>query len=267
MLCLDSVGAFATHSPRGSSVLHSREKWAIARRRSAAWWGLHQSRLLQEPENSQFGRQDYWNKFYKKEANFSWYAGWEDLKPFVEEFVDPANDRILIPGVGNDAILVDMYDDGYTKLAAMDYAAEGIERCREMLGESRLAASRDGTGMEQVELVVADARDLQGAFEKESFDAVLEKGTLDAIFLSGGHNKTLAQQNLDLSISELGGCVKPGGVWISIAGVVDDQIQASFDSRSEWDSLVRQGDLYVTEEGFTSNNVDGSLLVWRRRTE
>lgn len=42
---------------------------------------------------------------------------------------------MLIPGVGNDAAVVDMFDDGYLDLTAMDYAPEGIERCRELLGK------------------------------------------------------------------------------------------------------------------------------------
>lgn len=217
-----------------------------------------------DPEGSQFGRQDYWNQIYEKQSNFSWYACWDDLEPFVREFVNP-EDAVLLPGVGNDAMLVDMFDDGYRHLTAMDYAPEGISRCREMLGKSRIREKDKGE--EGVDLLVADARDLRGVFEDQSFDAVIEKGTLDAIFLSGGQNKTLADQNLNLAISELGRCVKAGGLWISVAAVVDDQIQASFDLRPEWDCLVKKGNLFVTKDGYTSNNVDGSLLVWRRRLE
>jgi SAM-dependent methyltransferase len=219
--------------------------------------------VIYEPEDSQFGRQDYWNQLYEKQSNFSWYAGWEDLKPFVDEFLDKSNDRVLIPGVGNDATLVDMYDDGYVHLTAMDYAPEGIERCREMLGSSR-TREHDCSESGGVELVVADARDLKGVFDDHSFDAVMEKGTLDAIFLSGGHDKSKSEESLNLAISELGRCVNPGGIWISVAAVVDDKIQASLDDRKEWESLVRKGDLFITEDGYTSNNVDGTLLVWRK---
>lgn len=216
---------------------------------------------LKEPENSQFGRQAYWNDFYAKEANFSWYAGWEELGPFIREFVGPDH-HVLLPGVGNDAMLADMYQDGYVRLTAMDYAPEGILRCREMLGDENVASPTNANG---VNLVVADARDLSEVFENETFDAVIEKGTLDAIYLSGGRNKTLASENLNLAISELGRSLKPGGIWISLAAVVDDEIQKSFDSvEASWLSLVRQGDLFVTQDGYTSNNVDGSLLIWRK---
>jgi hypothetical protein len=89
--------------------------------------------LFSEPTDSNFGRRDYWNQVYKKETTFSWYAGWDDIQPFCDDFFEK-DYRVLIPGVGNDAALVDMYDDGYVYLTAMDYAPEGIERCREMLG-------------------------------------------------------------------------------------------------------------------------------------
>jgi SAM-dependent methyltransferase len=216
---------------------------------------------LSEPTNSKYGRQDYWNGFYEKEKQFSWYAGWGDLEPFVNEFMDHKF-HVIIPGVGNDKSLVEMYDAGFLHLTAMDYAPEGIERCREMLGVNRIRKEEEGPG---VELLVADARELQDVFASHSFDAVLEKGTLDAIYLSGGGVKETADKHLDMAISELGRIVKPGGIWMSIAAVVVDQIQASFEERSEWEPLVGKDDLYMTDDGYTSNNIDGTLLVWRKR--
>lgn len=216
-----------------------------------------------EPEDSNFGRQDYWNQLYENQSNFSWYAGWEDLQPFVDELLEDKDSRVLLPGVGNDATLVDMYDDGYQHLTAMDYAPEGIKRCRDMLGNSRIRNKDNGHG---VDLVVADARDLREVFDDGTFDAVIEKGTLDAIYLSGGKDKKKAAENLKMAISELGRSIKPGGIWISIAAVADGQIQASFDERSDqWDCLIEKGTLYITEDGYTSNNIDGSLLVWRKK--
>lgn len=173
------------------------------------------------------------------------------------------SNKILIPGVGNDASLVDMYDDGYIHLTAMDYAPEGIERCRDLLGPHRVQGDTSDVG---VELIVADARDLSDCFDDDSFDAVLEKGTLDAIFLSGGKDKEKAFENLNMAISELSRCVKPGGIFMSITAVVVDNIQASFDEREDaWECLVDQHTVYMTEDGYTSNNIDGTLLTWRKK--
>ncbi|KAL3910866.1 MAG: hypothetical protein SGARI_001922 [Bacillariaceae sp.] len=126
---------------------------------------------------------------------------------------------------------------GYSNLTAMDYAPEAIERCREMLEAADTETS-------SIRLAVADARDLSSVFSDEEFDAVFEKGTLDAIFLSGGQDKKLALQNMNQAISELD----------------------SFDQLPEqWECLVDKDDLYTSEDGFTSNNIDGTLLVWRKR--
>lgn len=219
--------------------------------------------MYSEPTDSNFGRQEYWNEVYQKESNYSWYAGWDELEPFCNEFFEDTEKKILIPGVGNDAALVGMYDAGYHHLTAMDYAPEGIERCRDMLGPARIRNSDDDKG---VELLVADARDLKGVLEDDSFDCILEKGTLDAIYLSGGKNKEEANKNMELAFEELTRCLKPGGIFMSITAVVVGQIQAAFDSRqNEWECLVDEDSVYMTDDGYTSNNIDGNMLVFKKR--
>ena len=94
---------------------------------------------------SRFGRQDYWDDFYRDNSQFSWYTGWDDLEPFLREYLQ-TSDSILLPGVGNDAMLRDMYDAGYQTLTAFDYAPEGIARCRDMLGEERIFVSNADDG-------------------------------------------------------------------------------------------------------------------------
>jgi SAM-dependent methyltransferase len=221
---------------------------------------------IPEPSScdSNFGRQEYWNDFYKQHqssdsSSFSWYSGWNDLEPFVKELIAPARkdeSRILIPGVGNDAdTIVGMYDAGYTNLVAFDYAPEGIECTRRLLG-------RDRTG--SVELLVADARNMP--FDSMTFDAILEKGTLDAIYLSGGRRdkNNLSKKHLDMAVREMARVLKPGGIMMSVTAACVDKVQASFaEHSSDWLQL-RDGSFHITEDGFTSNNVDGVILAWKR---
>ena len=72
---------------------------------------------------------------------------------------------ILIPGIGNDACIRDMFDEGYTNLTMFDYAPEGVECAKRMFGDKRLQLIED--------LRVADARDLP--YDDGCYDAVLEK--------------------------------------------------------------------------------------------
>ena len=75
---------------------------------------------------SQFGTFQYWDDMYVGMGDFpqdeySWYFGWEVIKPFFKEYVPVGggkdkdnNPRILVPGVGNDPILLDLL--GMTKI-------------------------------------------------------------------------------------------------------------------------------------------------------
>jgi hypothetical protein len=84
----------------------------------------HSSRLrvsFFEPGNK-FGNKNYWDKTYRDgneglcEDEFSWYCGWnEELEPFFIELVGTSA-KVLIPGIGNDGCIRDMFDAGYTHL-------------------------------------------------------------------------------------------------------------------------------------------------------
>ena len=220
---------------------------------------------LTEPMDSNFGRKDYWNEIYAASArnsSFSWYSEWKDLAPLVQELIPSRKSRILIPGVGNDSLLRDMYDAGYTNLVAFDYAPDGV------------ACALDQIQDRLVEIIVADARDLTAVFPNDSFHAVLDKGTLDAIYLSGGKsNKALGATHLSWAVREFRRVVKPGGVIVSLSAACADAVRLAWEVPQEtylnngdeqW-TCVRDGSIYVTEDGYASNNVDGMLFAWRRK--
>ena len=245
--------------------------------------------LIKEPnENeSNYGRQKYWNEFYQEKDEFSWYSPWKDIAPFFMELVplsssssssDSATPRILLPGIGNDSSMVDMYDDGYTHLTAFDYAEEGVECARKFFGH-RLLPSVEVSQQEEresdenndlpkdfeegVDLRIADARQLP--YKSNSFDAILEKGTLDAIYLSGGKDKDLATEYLTMAIDEFTRVTCVGGVVMSITAACADAIESVFSSKSDEWEVVRDGSFYMTEEeGYSSNNIDATIFAWRR---
>jgi SAM-dependent methyltransferase len=202
-----------------------------------------------------FGRQEYWEGLYQDQdadSDFSWYAGWNDLEPFVAEWIAP-DQKVLIPGVGIDSILTDMYDAGYEQLTAFDYAPESIAHCQHMLGDDR-----------RVHLRTADCRDLP--YASESFDAVMDKGALDAVFLAGD-DKDERLDSLTRAISELARVLKPGGIFWSLSGICMEPLQSAalWTASVRWEALTpTDGSLYTTADGYTSNNVDGTLLVWRK---
>lgn len=216
---------------------------------------------LPEPSDSNFGRRDYWNSVNETQDAFSWYSSWQELEPFVNEAIPLQQHHVLIPGMGNDGAIVDMYDAGYQNMTAFDYAPAGVTCARKLLTSERIREGNN-SAVKGVTLLVADARNL--AFADNTFDAVLDKGTLDAIYLSGGRDKELAAKHLNMAVSELGRVVVEDGVVFSISAACVDAVQHAFQScSSDW-KQIRDGTPFITEDGFASNNVDGTILAWKR---
>ena len=233
--------------------------------------GIFNKAQFNEPEksSSNYGRKEYWNDSYKKEREFTWYSTWSDVSPFFRELVPISKDtRVLLPGIGNDSSMVDMYDDGFRHLTAFDYAPEGVECAKRFFGTTRVLPSgsmndapvRD-EGQEGVDLRVLDARDLP--YEDSAFDAVLEKGTLDAIYLSGADNKDLSYEQLSLAVSELARVVRKGGIVVSITAACTEAVRSAFTNANVW-KVKRDGSFHMTEDGYCSNNVDATMLAWER---
>lgn len=208
------------------------------------------SRRLLATTQQGFGKQEFWQKFYKdRQSDFTWYAGFQDLEPFLREWIS-TDDKILLPGVGMDSLLLDMYDGGYQSLSAFDYASESIEYFERIKGNERSG----------IELNVADARNLT-LYEENSFDTIVDKGTLDAIYLAG-NNKEEKLKSLNQSVMEFKRVLRPTGILWSLSNIcVEALLEMDW---TGWKELTNGGDLYTTRDEYTSNNVDGSLLVWQK---
>jgi SAM-dependent methyltransferase len=195
-----------------------------------------------------FGEWDYWNDVYKTKTStgFSWYCDWRDLAPLVD-FLPHNNNQllsILIPGVGTDVLPRDMFQDGFTNVTAFDYAPHGVERARELLPP-------------QIQVLQADACNLTNVFPDNAFDLVLEKGTLDAISLS---DKGLLQQ----AVREFSRITKPAGFLLSLSAACTPAINRTLSAELEGWTLIRNGDFYMTSDGYTSNNIDATMIVWQK---
>ena len=179
---------------------------------------------------------------------YSWYCGWAELEPFWRELVPDMGARLLVPGVGNDATVVGLFDAGWKDLTAFDYSPEAIDRA------AALCEGRD------IRLLCCDARALP--YPDASFDAVLDKGALDAIGIAGGPALTAA-------VAELGRTVARGGVVVSISRALEPTtLLAAFadaegDEATRW-AVLRGGGLHVAEGGEVSTDLAAGLFAWRR---
>ena len=282
--CSLTKPGFIIHPTSNNSFMQFKLSW---KKKRNTLYAYEDDTSFKEPEElgSNFGRKKYWNEFYENEKEFSWYSPWRDIAPFFQELVPAVKSikddvegnfpRILLPGIGNDSSMVEMYDDGYTHLTAFDYAQAGMDNAHQFFGKERLL--EDGGGRKNridntqsheihehgVDLLVADARELP--FQSNTFDAVLEKGTLDAIYLSGGKDKELASKYLDMAVGELSRVVCSGGIVFSITAACTDAVEAAFQSRNNEFETLRDGSFFMTEDGYASNNIDATVFAWQRK--
>jgi len=212
-----------------------------------------------------FGRKSYWDGMYDLEEDdddfegpaeaFSWYCKYAELAPFWAMLVPSKDARILIAGIGNDPAPIDMYDDGWTDIIAFDYSEAGVRRAEDLFGPSRLQlAGADKTGGGTARLLVADARDLP--IPSSSIDATLDKGTLDAIHITG---KEVFQD----SVRELGRVTAEGGVVVCISRVIPpEDLFEAFDSKI-WE-MTHDGSLAFAPDGEATIDLGAELYSWKR---
>jgi len=214
---------------------------------------------------SEFGTKSYWDMMYEGMGDFrsdeySWYYGYEVIKPLLEEYVLLNNNNgeeetttidvvksqlsILLPGCGNDPLILDLCNAGYHSLTAFDYSAGAIDRQNELLEYLPI-----GSDMDNVNLSVQDARSLPKEWE-QSYDVIIEKGALDAIYLSDADGKSFIQ-----SVQEFERVIKPDGICISCSGVVSEELRREGFAKDEWDWL-RDG---------SDDLKAGSFILRRRR--
>jgi len=206
---------------------------------------------------SQFGTKEYWDDMYIGMGDFdseeySWYFGFDTIKPLFSEYMplppskqeksNNENDlqptKMLVPGVGNDGTLLDLYNFGYHDITAFDYSSNAIERQEELLSYSPRA-------LEDVTLLVRDGRDLDEEWT-DMYDIIFEKGALDAIFLSG-------VGNVEKSVEQLKRVIKKGGYMMSVSGVIPETLRREMFSLEDWE-WVRDG----------TDDLKAGCFVWRR---
>ncbi|KAI0306122.1 S-adenosyl-L-methionine-dependent methyltransferase [Multifurca ochricompacta] len=137
--------------------------------------------------NEEYSTQEYWDQRYAQEAEeatFDWFKKYEDVAHLLRPILPVKTARILMLGCGNSTLSEDMYDDGYTNIVNIDYSPVVIERMRAR-----------NYHRPEMQWLVMDIRDL--TFEDDSFDVVIDKGTMDAMMTAKGDVWDPPQQVID----------------------------------------------------------------------
>ncbi|KZV93125.1 hypothetical protein EXIGLDRAFT_709983 [Exidia glandulosa HHB12029] len=114
---------------------------------------------LTPQNNKRYQEKEYWARPSSDDGFHEWFKGYTDLQAIYEEIVPDRSARILMLGCGNSAL--------YKNIVNIDYSAVVIDKMNRVHADM---------GMEWIEM---DIRDLK--FDDESFDVVIDKGTMDAM--------------------------------------------------------------------------------------
>ncbi|SCU82573.1 LANO_0B06766g1_1 [Lachancea nothofagi CBS 11611] len=143
---------------------------------------------------SKLGTKQYWDDFYAVEkSNFEenpedtgecWFDDSNAEDKMIEFLTDHvgellvAKDASMIDlGTGNGHLLFQLCDEGFEgKMVGVDYSEKSVEFAREILRANY-------SDLSNLEFLAADIFDSK--WESPKYDIILDKGTLDAIALSG----------------------------------------------------------------------------------
>ncbi|KAI5650991.1 hypothetical protein M9H77_36996 [Catharanthus roseus] len=148
-----------------------------------------------------YGEGWYWDKRYSEEGAagaFDWYQKYSNLAPLLNLYIH-RHHRVLVVGCGNSALSEGMVNNGYEDVFNIDISSVVIEEMQKKY-----------SNVPQLKYLKMDVRQMD-AFEAGSFDAVVDKGTLDSILC--GQN---SRENAEKMLKEVARVLKDKGVYILI---------------------------------------------------
>ncbi|XP_052782902.1 EEF1A lysine methyltransferase 4-like [Mya arenaria] len=155
--------------------------------------------------NSDYREKSYWDERYTTEESYDWFTGYSSFQHLLRRDILPQQ-HILTIGCGNSSMSTDMYENGFKHITNTDFSPVVIEKMAEK--------HKDLTEMSWQVMDMCDI-----SFPAESFDIVLEKGTLDAVMVHERDPWNTSQETLDLIdsvLQQVERVLKPGGKFISI---------------------------------------------------
>ena len=225
---------------------------------SAEEWG----NLIQSKE--------YWDKRYLEEQGevFEWYGGWESISPVVEDCI-ARDDRILEVGCGNSGLCVDMAQDGYTDIIAVDFSGAVVaELSRRHSSDGGEGGGKDG------------GKGVGGAAKKKAKKAKSGKSGASAgqdsssssSSSSGGSSSTTTTTTSGLRFEEMDArslryadaafdvCIEKATLDSMMSG--EEGMETVSAACSEMSRVLRQGGVLVSVSHLDPSSEDGQMWLY-----
>lgn len=150
------------------------------------------------------------------------YGEYGELCGILHKYARPKDD-LLVVGCGNSNLSSDLHDVGYESIVSIDISDQAVERMRNKHSKERPA----------LRFEVMDVTEMD-AFGDESFSAVIDKGTLDAMM---SEETEEVKANVDKMFSELDRVLRLGGRYVCISLLqphILDHLLARFSQDRSW---------------------------------
>ncbi|KAF4352378.1 hypothetical protein F8388_016657 [Cannabis sativa] len=150
----------------------------------------------------------YWNNRFSSEENYEWLKDYSQFRHLVQPHLTPTS-SVLELGCGNSQLSEELYRDGITEITCIDLSAVAVENKKKQLLSK---------GFKEIKVQEADMLDLP--FSNESFDVVIEKGTMDVLFVDSGDPWNPKPASVTKVMKMLEGVhrvLKQDGIFISIS--------------------------------------------------
>ncbi|XP_070688545.1 eEF1A lysine and N-terminal methyltransferase [Pempheris klunzingeri] len=147
----------------------------------------------------EFSSAEYWERFFKKrgEKAFEWYGDYNKLCGVLHKYIK-VQDKVLVVGCGNSELSEQLYDVGYKHLTNIDISETVVTHMNQ-----RNAERRPDLTFQQMDAT-------QTPYEDGSYQAALDKGTLDA--MASEEEGALARNML----TEVGRVLRVGGRYVCV---------------------------------------------------
>jgi len=163
------------------------------------------------------GKPGYWDERYTKDPEpFDWYQRYSGIKDILGSYLKKT-DSIINIGCGNSRLSEDMYEDGYKSIANVDISKIVIDQMISKLGD------KAGLTWKHMDATALDIPD-------ENFDAVIIKGTMDAILCGEGSTTNVAKM-----CAEISRIMKPNSVFIVVSyGIPENRLSYLENTEYKW---------------------------------
>ena len=155
---------------------------------------------------AEFHTREYWSTFFQNCGRdaFEWYGEWCNVARNCIHALGPPNPelRVLVVGCGNSGLSRGMCDAGYRSIVNIDFDGPTIAEMR----------TRNAAGAPSMTWLEMDACDMS-LFDDGSFDAVIDKGTLDAMC---SDDSAASSARVTSMVAEIARVLRPGGKYLVI---------------------------------------------------